>query len=120
MGHAIPLLPIVDILDAEIGSEVNDTSARIQQRLRFGHRYAIGGGKEHDITFFQSSHCRIREFDSHSATQAGKQVGNGHAGLLAGSYHRQFGFRVCGENPQKLHSGIASPSYNANFFHLHQ
>ena len=115
--HAIPFFPYSDILQAEVGGQVNHLHARIQQCPRLLHGNTIRGGKEHQIALIQMRLIRMGERQIHKAAQAGEHLTDRCARIGARRNHLQRNLRMPCQQAQQLHAGIACTTHYANFYH---
>jgi hypothetical protein len=90
----VPFFPYCNVLDPKIGRDVDDLDPRIEQCARLLHGDTVGRGEKNDITLFEHRIRRRAEIQIDVSAQIRKHRGNGCAGLLARSDHRQFGVRM--------------------------
>jgi hypothetical protein len=90
VAHAVPLFPQRDVLDAEIGRQVDDLDTGFEQFRRLLHGDAVGGGEEHHVALVQRRILGVAEVQADETAQAGKHVGDRLAGVAARGDGRQF------------------------------
>ena len=59
MRHSIPAFPLGDVLDAEIGSQVDYPYPGVEQCRRLGHGDAVGSGEENEIAAAPVSYTHL-------------------------------------------------------------
>ena len=117
MGFAVPMFPSRRVGQTEIGGQVDDPHAALQQGFRHPHRDAVGRGEEHHVAFTQRFHARFGEYRIHIAAQVGIQAVYPFPRVGAGSDFVNLDFGVQRENAEEFHPGIASAANNACLNH---
>ena len=116
--HAIPFFPYSDILQTEVGGQVNQLHARVQQCPRLLHGNAIRGGEEHQIALIQMRLIRMGERQIHKAAQAGEHLADRQPRIGARRNYLQCSLRMTCQQAQQLHAGIACATHYANLDHV--
>ena len=115
--HSVPPFPIRRLAKPEIGRQIDDFHALLQQRWHTVHGGAVGGGEKHHIAALQHGVVRLDKGQIHLTAQVGKQVADLGAFLAARGDDRQFHSRMRGQQPQQFNAGIARPTDDSHFDH---
>ena len=114
MCFAVELGVGVDVFDAEIGAEIDDTEAGLEERGRELVRDAVGEGEEGGIgTGLDDCFGGGRdeeEFGAGDSGELGEDGGDGLAGVLAGGDGGEFGVRMAKEKVNEFFARIAAGS----------
>ena len=94
MLQAIPLLPLGNIADAEVGCQVDHTHTGRHKLCRLLHRDAVGRGKENHIAGLETRFLRRDELQPDTPPQTGEHVRDRHAGIATRRDRHQLDLRV--------------------------
>src|SRR4029077_21089352 len=82
------------------------------------HCYSIGRREKYNVTAVQVRLRGVREGQIGDAPQTREDFGNRRPGFLARRDHDKIRFRMAGENPQQLDSGVTRSPDDADLDHL--
>ncbi|OIQ73395.1 hypothetical protein GALL_449670 [mine drainage metagenome] len=112
--HAVPPGEFVQVLQAEVGGQIDDAHAGIDQAAGLRHRHAMRGGEKHHVAGVQGRVVRSGKRQIDLSAQAGEHVGYRHAGLFAGGDGHEFGVRMARQQAQQFHPGVAGAADDAD------
>ena len=114
MGFAVELGVGVDVFDAEIGAEIDDTEACLEEWGGELVRDAVGEGEEGGVCTGLDD-CfggggDEEEFGAGDSGELGEDGGDGLSGVLAGGDGGEFGVGVAEEKANEFFAGVAAGS----------
>jgi hypothetical protein len=112
---AVPLFPRRDILDAEIGRDVDHAHAGIDQHPGLLHRDAVGRGEEYDVALLERGVRRRAESEINPAAQIGKHHRDRRARFLTRSNYLELAMRMLRQQAQQFDTGIAGAAHDSDF-----
>ena len=77
MLHLVPALPLGEVLQAEIGRQVDDPRARVEHRARLVHGDAVRRGEEHHVAAGQRAGVGLGEGELDAPAQAREHAATG-------------------------------------------
>ena len=114
MLELVPFLPFDQVLQPEVGGEVDDAHAGLEQAVGITHGHAVRGGKKHHVAFFQRSTGGVRKRQVDMAAQRREHGINTRARLLARGDGAQLRMRMLAKDAQQFHAGVTGAPDDAD------
>ncbi len=112
--HAVPLGELGQVLQAEVGGQIDKAHTGIEQPPGLSHGHPVRRGEKDDVAGVQRCVVRRGEGKIDLPAQAGEHIGHRGARFLARGDGGQLGLGVAGQQPQQLHPGVAGTANDAN------
>ncbi|MNG09117.1 hypothetical protein D3C84_925190 [compost metagenome] len=119
MGLAVPLGPLLGVLQTEVGREVDHPGAGVQQLAGQGMGDSMGRGEEDRVAGAQGFHVWHAEGEVVvMAAQVRIHVSDLHPGFGSRGDHRDLHLRMLSQQTQQFDTGIARAADDSDLDHL--
>ena len=115
MGHFVPLFPCGDVVDAEVGRQVNHAYTFFHKGRCFFHGHAIGRGKEHEVATVKPGIFRRLECNVVNAAKAGEVVRYCNTGFASAGDGSNLCVGVAAEQTQQFNACVTGCTDDTNF-----
>ncbi len=119
MGLAVPFGPLRGVTQPEVGGEVDDPGAALEQFAGEGVGHAMGGGEEYRIAGTQAVGVGLAEGQAVIVpAQVGIEFGDTQAGLGTRGDGLDLHLRVLGQQPEQFDAGVTGAADDSDLDHV--
>ncbi len=115
--HAVPVLPLLQVLEAKIRRQIHDPGAAIEQAFNLMHGGAVRRREKDHVAVFEGSASRVAVLEIHRSAQARKHIVDAPPRFASGSHGNDLCLWVRGENAQQFNTRVAGSSDYGNANH---